>query len=55
MGEERLFGVKFLIFSHLIFNAPQALGLDAIGSPRAPLPDPSLKKYLFNGGPSRSG
>ena len=43
MGEKRHFGGKLSIFFHLVFDAPRASGLDAIGSPRVPLPDPSLK------------
>ena len=57
MGEKRHFGGKLSIFSHLTFrHAPSPSGLGAIGSPRAPLPDPSLKNRVpFQRGPQQNG
>ena len=55
MGEKRHFGGKLSVFFHLVFDAFRASGLDAIGSPRAPLPDPSLKTGTFQRGPLQNG
>ena len=43
-------GHQFWAKNAILGDAPRASGLGAIGSPRAPLPDPSLKKGTFSTG-----